>query len=56
MCSQTEAAPGPPLNENVSGRFDAGAVPRSSVYAMKKTFASTSPASVLSGRKPVVAV
>ena len=35
-CSHTELDPGPPLNENVMGRFAFSSTP-SSVYAMKKT-------------------
>src|SRR4026208_752035 len=37
-CNHTEEDPGPPLNENVSGRFDVSRTP-SLVYAMKKTCA-----------------
>src|SRR5580765_6992924 len=53
--SHTDAEPGPPLNENISGRAAGFATP-SSVYAMKNTFASVSPVSLLSGSMPVVTV
>ena len=55
MCSQTEAEPGPPLNENVSGRELRFSTP-SRVYAMKKMRASVSPSRFLIGIMPVVAV
>ena len=51
--SQTDAEPGPPLKENVSGRDEGSSVPFN-VYAMKKISPSTSPVSVLIGNLPVV--
>src|SRR6476661_7823671 len=54
-CSHTEADPGPPLNEKVSGRLETSPTP-SAEYAMKKISASVSPCSFLSGSLPVVTV
>ncbi len=42
MCSHTDADPGPPLKENISGRLVISVTP-SSVYATKNMFASISP-------------